>query len=340
MPADGGARGSDPPLALVGGSIQRQTQRLIEIDDVLAAREVVAGVLYRTPVHHSATLSAATGTRLSFKIESFQKTGSFKVRGVLNKLHHLTGEERSRGVVTLSAGNHAQALAWGAGRLGISATIVMPAGALRGKIEATRGYGGEVVLTEGDLLETCLEIQRERDLVLVHPFDDPLVIAGQGTLGLEVVEQAPDVDLVVVGVGGGGLIAGVATAVAALRPEAKVVGVEPEGAAAMSRSLERGEPVRLERLDTVADGLAAPFAGVHTLAHVSARVAQVVTVHDAAILEAMRLLLERCKVVAEPAAAAPLAALLERRFEPPPNARVVCVVSGGNIDVERLKAIL
>jgi threonine dehydratase len=313
---------------------------LVKLGEVLAAREVVAESIHRTPVHDSAYLSAETGARVALKLECFQKTGSFKVRGVLNKLHHLTPDERSRGVVSLSAGNHAQALAWGASRLGLAAVIVMPAKAVTSKIDATRGYGGEVVLTEGDLLETCLQIQKERGLQLVHPFDDPLVIAGQGTLGLEVVEQVPDVELVVVGVGGGGLIAGVATAVDALRPDARIVGVEPAGAAAMTRSLERGEPVRLERLDTVADGLAAPFAGRNTLAHVQARVDEVVTVSDEAIVRAMRVLLERCKIVAEPAAAAPLAALLEGAVVPAPGTRVVLVVSGGNVDADRLKALL
>ena len=313
---------------------------LIQLDDVLAAREVVAGQVHRTPVHDSATLGAATGTRLTLKLESFQKTGSFKVRGVLNKLHHLTHDERQRGVVSLSAGNHAQALAWGASRLGLPSVIVMPTGAVRSKVEATRGYGGEVILTDGDLLATTLEIQRERELVLVHPFDDPLIIAGQGTLALELLEQVPEPDLVLVGVGGGGLISGIATAVKALSPRTRVVGVEPEGSAAMSRSLEAGEPVRLERNQTIADGLAAPFGGRHTLAHVQARVDDVVTVPDSSIVEAMKLLLERAKIVAEPAASAGLAALLERRIEVEPGARAVCVVSGGNVDAERLKALL
>ena len=313
---------------------------LVELSDVLAARDVVAGKIHLTPVHGSAHLSAETGARVTLKLESFQKTGSFKVRGVLNKLHDLGPLERSRGVVSLSAGNHAQALAWGAARLGIPAVVVMPARAVRSKVEATRGYGGEVVLTEGDLLSAALEIQRDRDLVLVHPFDDLLVIAGQGTVGLEIAEQVPDVDLIVAGVGGGGLISGIATAIAALRPEARVVGVEPDGAAAMTRSLERGEPVRLDSLDTVADGLAAPFAGRHTLAHVQERVSEVVTVPDEAIVRAMRILLERCKVVAEPAAAAPLAALLERRVAVESGSRVVLVVSGGNVDAERLKQLL
>ena len=313
---------------------------LVQLSDLEAARERIAGRLHRTPVMGSAYLGERTGARVFLKLELFQRTGSFKVRGVLNRLHRLTPEERSRGVVTLSAGNHAQALAWAASASGVPATVVMPAGAVRSKIEATRGYGGEVVLTEGDLLGTCLAIQRERDLTLVHPFDDPLVIAGQGTVGLEIVEDVPDVDLVIAGVGGGGLISGVAAAVRALRPGARVIGVEPEGAAAMTRSLEAGEPVRLERVDTVADGLAAPFAGRHNLAHVQRLVERVAVVSDAEILGAMRLILERCKVLAEPAAASSVAALLSGGIDVPRGATVVCVLSGGNVDAERLKGLL
>lgn len=313
---------------------------LISLADIEAAREVIAGKVHRTPVLGSTSLGDRAGVRLAFKAENLQKTGSFKVRGVLNALHHLSPAERERGVVTLSAGNHAQALAWGARQRGIKAVVVMPAGAPRSKVEATRGYGGEVVLTEGDLLETCLGLQRERDLTLVHPFDDPRIIAGQGTVGLELVEDVPDVDLVVVAVGGGGLISGIATAVKAMRPEARVVGVEPEGSAVMTRSLERGEPVTLAERQTIADGLDSPFAGKHTLAHIQARVDEMVLVPDTAIVEAMRLILERVKLLAEPAGATSLAGLLDGRLDPAPDARVVCILSGGNVDLERLKEFL
>jgi threonine dehydratase len=281
---------------------------LIEQDDILAAREVIAGRVHR--------------------------------RGVLNKLHHLSPEDKQKGVITLSAGNHAQALAWAATQSGILSTVVMPATSVRSKIEATRSYGGEVILTEGDLLETCLTIQKERGLTLVHPFDDPMIIAGQGTVGLEILEDVPEVDAVVVGVGGGGLISGIATALKAEKPEVKVIGVEPEGASAMTQSLQRGEPVHLDRVDTVADGLAAPFAGQHTLAHVQTYVDDMVIVSDQEIVEAMGLILERCKVVAEPAAASTLAALLSGKVSLPRDSTVVCVLSGGNIDRERLKALL
>ncbi|HUP19560.1 MAG TPA: threonine/serine dehydratase [Gemmatimonadota bacterium] len=313
---------------------------LVTLDDVFAAREVVAGRIHRTPLLRSTSLGERHGVELWFKVEAFQKTGSFKVRGVLNRLAGLTDQERARGVVTLSAGNHAQALAWAAAREGIPATVVMPAGADRGKVEATRGYGGEVILTEAGLLDTTLQVRDERDLVLVHPFDDPAIIAGQGTVGLEIVEEMPGVDAVFVGVGGGGLISGVATAVEARRPEARVIGVEPEGAAAMSRSLEAGEPVTLDALDTVADGLAAPFAGEITFAHVKERVERVLRVPDRAIVAAMREILERVKVVAEPAAAAGLAGLASGAVDLTEGSTVVCVISGGNVGADRLAELL
>jgi threonine ammonia-lyase medium form len=315
-------------------------KNLIGQADILAAREVIAGRVHRTPVVGSSYLGERAKVRLFFKLELFQKTGSFKPRGVLNKLHHLSPIDKQKGVITLSAGNHAQALAWAATGLGVLSTVVMPASSLRSKIEATQGYGGEVILTEGDLLETCLTIQRERGLTLVHPFDDPMIIAGQGTVGMEILEDMPEVDAVIVGVGGGGLISGIATALKAEKPAVKVIGVEPEGASAMAQSLRRGEPMHLDRVNTVADGLAAPFAGQHTLAHVQAYVDDMVIVSDEEIVEAMGLILERCKVVAEPAAASTLAALLSDQVSLPQGSTVVCVLSGGNVDRERLKALL
>jgi threonine dehydratase len=315
-------------------------KEFIKLDDVLTARKIIAGRVHRTPVASSTYLGERSGVRLYFKLELFQKTGSFKPRGVLNKLHHLGLPDKQKGVITLSAGNHAQALAWAARQENIRATVVMPATSLRSKVEATRGYGGEVVLAEGDLLATCLQIQKERNLTLVHPFDDLHIIAGQGTVGLEILEDVPEVDAVIVGVGGGGLISGIAAAIKANKPSVKIIGVEPEGAAAMTQSLQRGEPVHLDRVNTIADGLAAPFAGKHTLAHVQAYVDDMVIVSDQEIVEAMVLILERCKVVAEPAAVSTLTALLFGRINLPRNATVVCVLSGGNVDRERLKVLL
>jgi threonine dehydratase len=313
---------------------------LIGLEDILAAGEVIKHRVHRTPLVHSAYLSKKTGQQLYFKLEVFQKTGSFKPRGVLNKLHHLTPEERRKGVITISAGNHAQALAWGASQAGIAAVTVMPVTAVRSKVLATREYGAEVILAEGDLLTKCLEVQKERDLILVHPFDDPLVIAGQGTVGQEILEDMPEVGAIIVGVGGGGLISGISTAVKTQKPVVKIIGVEPAGAAGMSASLKLGKPVHLEHTDTIADGLAAPFAGDHTFAHVRERVDEVVIVSDGEIMEALRLLLERCKVLAEPAAAATLAALLFGKAHLPDETVTVCVLGGGNIDCERLRTLL
>jgi threonine ammonia-lyase medium form len=313
---------------------------LIGLEDILAARQVIGDRLHRTPLARSNYLGEQAGVQLYFKLELFQKTGSFKPRGVLNKLHHLDPSEKQKGVITLSAGNHAQALAWAVKQIGVQATVVMPATSVRSKVEATRGYGGEVVFADGDLLATCLKLQKERDLTLVHPFDDPHIIAGHGTMGLEILEDMPEVDAVVVAVGGGGLISGIAAAIKEKKPTVKVIGVEPDGASAMTQSLQRGEPIHLERLNTIADGLAAPFAGEHTFAHVRAFVDDMVTVPDQQILAAMGLILERCKVMAEPAAAATLAGLLSGKVKLPQGARVVCVLSGGNVDRERLKTLL
>jgi len=313
---------------------------LITRDDLLAAQAVIAGRVHRTPIIGSTYLSDLTGLDLRFKLELFQKTGSFKPRGVLNKLHHLTPEEKARGAITLSAGNHGQALSWAATTSGIRSLVVMPTTAVRSKVEATRGYGGEVVLTSEGLMDTCSALQRERGMTLVHPFDDPMIIAGAGTVGLEIAEDVPDVDAVLVGVGGGGLISGVATAIKASCPKARVIGVEPEDACAMSLSLAQGAAVHLDNVNTVADGLAAPFAGEHTLAHVQARVDDIVIVNDDEIVAAMRLILERCKVVAEPAAASTLAALLSDKVSLPAGSMTVCVLSGGNVDWEGLKRLM
>ena len=224
--------------------------------------------------------------------------------------------------------------------MGIRSTIVMPANAVQSKVGATRGYGGEVLQTSEDLLATCLQLQHERSLTLVHPFDDRRIIAGAGTTGTEIVEDLPDVGVVIVGCGGGGLLSGVAAAVKQLKPSARIVGVEPRGANGMIQSLARGEAVKLTSLSTIADGLAAPFAGVRNLAHVQEFVDEMVEVDDTEILDALRFLMTRAKIVAEPAGAAATAALLTGRAAIAPGARVVTIVSGGNVDLERLRSLL
>lgn len=313
---------------------------MLELPDILAARERIAGRVHRTPTLSARSLGDLAGVRLHLKAELLQKTGSFKVRGVLNKLLGMDPAELGRGLVSLSAGNHAAALAWGASAVGTKAAIVMPATAVPSKIAATRGYGGEVVLTEGNLLDACLALQKERGLTLVHPFDDPLVMAGQGTIGLEILGDLPDVEMVLVPVGGGGLLSGIATALKARRPSVRVIGVEPTGADIVHRSLQAGKPLRLEtRPNTVADGLAAPFAGEHTQAQIRRDVDQVVLVEDEAILRALKLIMERAKLVPEPAGAAAYAALLAGAVKPDRGAVVACVVSGGNVDPALLKRL-
>ena len=311
------------------------------IDDIRAAAERVAPHLHRTPLWGSHSLSQASGYQLSLKCENLQKTGSFKPRGALNRIATLDADDAARGVITISAGNHAQGVAFAAARLGVEAVVVMPETAVATKVAATRAYGAECVL-HGDVhaaFEKLRELQEERDLTLVHPFDDPMLIAGHGTVGLEIAADGK-FDAVVAGIGGGGLIAGIATAMKALAPETRVFGVEPEGAATMSAALEAGEVVRLDHLDTIADGLAPPFVGALNLAVVERAVEQVVTVTDAQISAAMVLLLERCKLLVEPAGAAALAALLEGNIPLPPGARVAVVLSGGNVDVARLTDLL
>ncbi|HSR70382.1 MAG TPA: threonine/serine dehydratase [Acidobacteriota bacterium] len=313
---------------------------MITLADVEKAARVIEGKLHRTPTVRSASLSEETGLDLHFKLEMFQKTGSFKVRGVLNKLSSLSLEDKRRGVVSMSSGNHAQALSFGARLQGIEATIVMPSWSKAGKVAATRSYGGEVVLTEGPLMDEVARLQQERGLTFVHPFDDPLVMAGQGTLALEMLEDAPEIDVALVTIGGGGLISGIAAALKGRRPEVRIIGIEPRGAPAMTDSLAQGSPARLESVDTICDGLAAPFAGEHTFEVVRRHVEQVLLVEDEDTVQAMALILERLKVVPEASAAAALVPILTRQVEIAPGSRVACVLCGGNVDPQTLGQLL
>lgn len=313
---------------------------LLELEDIQRAQTRIGDLVHVTPVMSSTTVGDELGVRLHLKAELFQKTGSFKPRGVFNKLLSMDPAARSRGLVSLSAGNHAAALAYGATAVGATATIVMPATAMPSKVEATKRYGGEVIQTDGDLLATCLALQQERDLTLVHPFDDLAVMAGQGTVGLELVGQVPDAGMVVIPVGGGGLVSGIAAAVKLQHPSVRVMGVEPEGADAMSRSLQQGAPAHLDKVDTIADGLAPPFAGEHTFQHVQDFVDEMVRVTDSEIMDAVRVLIQHCKLTAEPAGAAGLAALLAGKVSPPAGCTVVCIISGGNIGLDVLKRLL
>jgi threonine dehydratase len=312
------------------------------LEQISSARERIWHYIHVTPVTSARLLGNDAGVTLFLKCENLQKTGSFKPRGALNKVLRLDDATRQRGVVTVSAGNHAQALAWAARVANVRATVVMPLAASQAKADASAGYGAEVIRhgTTFDAFERAQSLAVERGLVFVHPFDDEDVIAGAGTISLEIVDQLADVDAVVVPIGGGGLIAGIAAALKQLRPMVRVYGVEPYGAAAMRSSLDSGHAVRLTTVDTIADGLAAPMAGVLTYELVRRYVDDVVLVSDEEIAAAVRALLSRAKLVAEPAGAAAVAAVLARRLPLRDGERVVAVVSGGNVDIARLKELL
>jgi len=327
-----------PPAA----SAATDKQPNATLADVFAARERVAPYLRPTPLFPSATLGRMTNTTLALKAESLQRTGSFKARGALNAVLQLTPEQRARGIITMSAGNHGQGLAWAAAQAGVRCVVFMPEHAIPTKVEAIRGYGAEARFAPSieQLNAMMLAYAQEHELVVVHPFADPRVIAGQGTVGLEILEQMPEVEAVVVPVGGGGLLAGIALAIKGQRPEVRVVGVEPEGAPGVSRSLAVGHPVTLDHVATIADGLAAPYAAAASQQLIERYVDDVVLVSDEEIVNALRLILERSKLLAEPAGATALAALLAGKAGVPRGARTVAVLSGGNVDLATLKRIL
>jgi threonine dehydratase len=315
---------------------------MISLDDVLAARATIGDRVHRTPTFSSATLSRRLGAPVYLKAELFQRTGSFKPRGVLNKLASLSADEKARGVIGISAGNHAQALAYAASLENIDALVVMWDGASEQKIEAARGYGAAVDLEARNPAEAFGRLAgliEESGRVLVHPFDDPLIQAGQGTVGLELMEDVPDAHTVVVPIGGGGLISGVATAVKGLRPDARVVGVEPELAPSLHDALEAGRSVPVEPT-SIADGLNAPFAGENALAVVKERVDELVLVSEQEIEDAFRLLYTRAKLACEPAGAASTAAVLSGKITLEAGRPVVLVVSGGNVATHTASAIL
>jgi threonine dehydratase len=314
----------------------------VSIRDIWAAKLRISPMIWRTSLLPTATLSRMTGTNLRIKTENLQRTCSFKFRGALNAVLQLTPEQRARGVCTFSAGNHGQGLAYAAQLSSVKCTVFMARDANPQKIEAIRGYGADVVFgdTIGDASDRMEVFQQETGATYVSPYGDANVIAGQGTIGLEILEDFPEVEYVVVGIGGGGLASGVALALKSIRPDIKVIGVEPEGAPTLTRSLEEGRPVRLESIKTIADGLGAPYALPIPFEVIRTLLDDVVLVDDAALADAMRLLLSRCKLLVEPAGAASVAALLTRKVKLPEGANTVAILSGGNIDMEKLKSLL
>ncbi|MCI0583348.1 MAG: pyridoxal-phosphate dependent enzyme [Chloroflexi bacterium] len=326
-------------------------RELVELRAIEAAREIIAGRVHRTPLLSSSAAAAAilgaTGIRLAddrlyLKAEHLQKTGSFKPRGMTARVAALTDAERERGIITVSAGNAAQGYAYAGAAMGVPVTVVMPAAAVRSKAEAAAGYGARVVLEGSTMDETFAALDRIREeegLLYCHPFDDPLVVAGHGSIGLEIVEDLPDVDVAVVGIGGGGLISGVAAALKERRPSVRVYGIEPIGSEAITLALAAGEPVRIQPT-SVADGLNAPFAGELTLAMIQRYVDEVILVDDATILAGLRFALARLKQVLEPAGSAAIGATLAGRIPVRDGERVAIVLSGGNVEVTRLGELI
>ncbi|WP_432072049.1 threonine ammonia-lyase [Streptomyces wuyuanensis] len=311
------------------------------LDDVLGARKMLSGVARLTPMEGSRHLSALVGSPVHLKCENLQRTGSFKLRGAYVRISGLRPEERAAGVVAASAGNHAQGVALASSLLGVHSTVFMPKGAPLPKVAATRDYGADVRLhghVVDETLAAAQEYAHETGAVFIHPFDHPDIIAGQGTVGLEILEQCPEVRTIVVGVGGGGLVAGIAVAVKALRPDVRLIGVQAEGSAAYPPSLAAGRPVSIESPATMADGIKVGRPGDVPYALVEELVDEVRTVSEDALSSALLLCLERAKLVAEPAGASPVAALLSdpQAYEGP----VVAVLSGGNVDPLLMQRIL
>ncbi len=307
-----------------------------------AAYGRVSPYIKHTPLLTSRILSEATGFDVRLKAEIFQRTGSYKIRGPLNKFPQLTEEERRRGVVCSSAGNHAQGVALAAQIHGIKAVVVMAENATPSKVAATKGYGAEVVqhgLIWDEANEKAKELVRERGLTYIHPFDDLQLIGGQGTLGLEIIRDWPEVDVVVVPIGGGGLISGVSMAIKNLKPSVRIVGVESSGAPGMYDSVKQGSLVTLDRVDCIIDGLRVKRVGEITFEVVRRFVDEIVTLPDAQIFDAMIWVMSHAKLVVEGAAAAPVAALLGGLVKAPRGTRIACVLSGGNVNLDQLRGL-
>ncbi|MFL6305808.1 MAG: threonine ammonia-lyase [Candidatus Sulfotelmatobacter sp.] len=315
---------------------------MIQLSDVQTALGRIRADIRVSPCPRSETFSAVTGNSIYLKMDNQQRTGAFKERGALNRILSLSSDERARGVIAASAGNHAQGVSYHAGRHGVRARIVMPLPTPLTKVSATRAYGAEVVLhgtNYDEAYENAMELSQQDSLVLIHAFDDESVIAGQGTLGLEILQQHPDIEVIVSPIGGGGLIGGVACAVKESRPSVKVYGVQPARIPSMKAAIAAGKPVTLDSAKTIADGIAVRRAGDYTLPLVQKYVDDIVTVEEEEIANAILLLLEREKTLAEGAGAAAIAAVLNRKIQLQ-NKRVAVLVCGGNIDVTLLSRII
>lgn len=316
---------------------------MVSVDDIITARDAIAGRVVRTPLQYSEMLSDRLCSDVHLKLECLQHTGSFKARGAFNKILSLTEEERARGIITASGGNHGQAAAYVAREMGVDAIVVVHENSPKNKVDGIRKHGAKVIIhgkDYNDAYEHSLKLQKESGATYLHAFDDPYTVAGQGTVGLEIHEDLPDVDVVVCGIGGGGLIAGTSLALKSLKPDVRIIGIQSEGAASLPESLKAGRPVPLERVDTLADGLAARAVGDIPFGIIREHVDTVQTVSDGELLDGIFWLLEEDGIVVEPAGATGVSACLAGKVEKLEKKRVVCVVSGGNLAPDILQMAL
>ena len=311
------------------------------IDDFNNVLSDINKYIHKTPIVSSSSLNKIYNSNIFFKLELFQKTGSFKTRGAINKLLKLSDLERDKGVITISAGNHAQAISWACSKFNIKSKIVMPFDASPSKVEATKSYGGEVILTKNSMMDKCNDIKEREGLTFVHPFDDIDIILGQGTIGVEIIEKLNNIDYAFISIGGGGLISGIACVLKSINPKIKIIGIEPINSNVMTKSISSNKPETFDTNinKTLADGLAAPFAGNLTFEFVKKYVDEIINVSENEMIESMRIIIERLKVIPEAAASACFVPILKNKLNIKKNANSIIVLCGGNIDLDKLKKL-
>tara|TARA_B100000959_G_C14857801_1_gene572973 strand:+ start:120 stop:1073 length:954 start_codon:yes stop_codon:yes gene_type:complete len=311
------------------------------IDDFNNTLSDINKYIHKTPIVSSSSLNKIYNTNIFFKLELFQKTGSFKTRGAINKLLKLSDLERDKGVITISAGNHAQAISWACSQFNIKSKIVMPFDASPSKVEATKSYGGEVILTKNNMMDECNDIKEREGLTFIHPFDDIDIILGQGTIGVEIIEKLNNIDYAFISIGGGGLISGIACVLKSINPKIKIIGVEPINSNVMTKSISSNKPETFDTNinKTLADGLAAPFAGNLTFEFVKKYVDEIINVSENEMIESMRVIIERLKVIPEAAASACFVPILKNKLNIKKNTNSIIVLCGGNIDLDKLKKL-
>jgi len=311
------------------------------IDDFNNTLSDINKYIHKTPIVSSSSLNKIYNSNIFFKLELFQKTGSFKTRGAINKLLKLSDLERDKGVITISAGNHAQAISWACSKFNIKSKIVMPFDASPSKVEATKSYGGEVILTKNNMMDECNDIKEREGLTFIHPFDDIDIILGQGTIGVEIIEKLNNIDYAFISIGGGGLISGIACVLKSINPKIKIIGVEPINSNVMTKSISSNKPETFDTNinKTLADGLAAPFAGNLTFEFVKKYVDEIINVSENEMIESMRIIIERLKVIPEAAASACFVPILKNKLSIKKNTNSIIVLCGGNIDLDKLKKL-